>query len=298
MTSAGSVGVVIATRNRAHRLADTLVRLHDLPERPDIAVVDNGSEDGTADMVAARFPQVRLLRRERNHGAVARNHGARALSTPYVAFCDDDSGWEPGALGRAAELFDRHPDVGLIAASVRVGADGAADPLDRLLATSPLGAAHPLPGTRVLGFLACAAVVRRRAFLEVGGFHPLLFFGAEETLLAYDLRTRGWEVTYCPQVVARHDPATETRTGRSVLVRRNELLTVWLRRPAGLVLRRTAALAARALRDGDARRALGGAVARLPAAVRARAVLPPEVEAAARRVELQPAAPEGPVRHG
>jgi GT2 family glycosyltransferase len=291
MTSAASVGVVIATRNRAARLATALHALAELPERPEVVVVDNGSTDGTADLVAERFPGVRLLRLTRNHGAVARTYGARELDTPYVAFCDDDSGWEPGALGRAADLLKAHPRLGVVAARVRVGADGREDPLNAVLAASPLGPAEGPPGTRVLGFLACAAVVRRRAFLEAGGFHPVLFFGAEETLLAYDLCTRGWEVAYCPEVVARHHPGAEERGGRSALMRRNELLTVWLRRPWPLAVRRTAALALEARRDVAARAALRGALARLPATLRRREVLPPEVEAAARRVELPAAGP-------
>ena len=277
--------VVIATRDRAARLARTLARLTRLPERPDVLVVDNASSDGTAEL-ARGFPGVRVLRAPVNRAALARNDGVAALDAPYVAFSDDDSWWEPGALSRAAALLDAHPRLGLVAAAVRVGADGGArDPLDRVLAASPLGAAPGLPGRRVLGFLGCAAVVRRSAFLDAGGYHPLLFFGAEETLLAYDLSARGWGVSYCPEVVAVHDPAEGPRDGRSALVRRNELLTAWLRRPLPLALRRTTALAAGAGRAPDARRALAGALARLPAALRARRPLPAEVERAARLLE-------------
>ncbi|WP_461030861.1 glycosyltransferase family 2 protein, partial [Streptomyces sparsus] len=233
MTSASPtgppVGVVIATRNRADRLAETLRRLTGLPERPPVVVVDNGSTDGTGDLVTRRFPQVRLLSPGRNLGAVARNHGVAALGTPYVAFCDDDSWWAPGSLATAARLFDGHERLGLLAASTRVGPDGADDPLNEVLARTPLPRPADLPGRQVLGFLGCAAVVRRRAFMEAGGFHPLLFFGAEETLLAYDLAARGWGVVHCPEVEARHHPATGPREGRSALVLRNELLTAWLR---------------------------------------------------------------------
>lgn len=286
------VGVVIATRDRAERLAGTLRRLRGLPERPPVVVVDNGSRDDTRAMVRARFPEVRLLTRERNRGALARNDGAAALETPLVAFSDDDSWWEPGALARAAEVFAGHPRLGLLAARTLVGPHGRRDdPLNALLAGSPLGRPAGLPGPRVLGFLGCAAVVRRRAFLAAGGYHPVLFFGAEETLLAYDLAARGWELCYCPEVLARHDPAAGGRGDRSALVRRNELLTVWLRRPLGTALARTAALAAHGPRDAAARRALAGALPRLPAALRARRRLPPEVEAAARRLEAWRRAP-------
>ncbi|PAK21928.1 glycosyl transferase, partial [Streptomyces sp. alain-838] len=160
-----------------------------------------------------------------------------------------------------------------------------ADPLNDLLADSPLGTATDLPGTQVLGFLGCAAVARRTAYLDAGGYHPLLFFGAEETLLAYDLAARGWGVTHCPDVLAHHHPDPGPRTGRPAVVLRNELLTAWLRRPLPYALARTRALAAEARRDPHARRALRETLTRLPAALRARRPLPPHVERAARLLD-------------
>jgi N-acetylglucosaminyl-diphospho-decaprenol L-rhamnosyltransferase len=281
------VGVVIATRDREKPLARTLERLCALPEQPPVVVVDNASTDGTRAMVTERFPQVRLLPLRTNQGALARNAGVRALDTPFVAFSDDDSWWEPGSLATAADLLTAHPRLGLVAAAIRVGATGEPDPLNDVLAASPLGGAEDLPGVQVLGYLGCAAVARRSAYLEAGGYHPLLFFGSEETLLAYDLAACGWGVTHCPEVVARHEPADGPRTARAVLLRRNDLLTTWLRRPLPLAARRTAALARAAWHDRDARTALRQALARLPAVVRAREVLPPAVEAAARRVDAQ-----------
>ncbi|MGW0288357.1 glycosyltransferase family 2 protein [Streptomyces tuirus] len=279
------VGVVIATRNRSATLATALRRLLALPERPEILVADNASTDDTRALLARDFPRVRVLALPVNHGALARNHGARALNTPYVAFSDDDSWWAPGALGTAARLFEGHPRLGLIAARTLVGPTADPDPLNDVLADSPLGRVADLPGTQVLGFLACASVVRRRAYLDVGGFHRLLFFGAEETLLAYDLAACGWGVSHCPDVVAHHHPAPGPRTGRPAVQRRNELLTAWLRRPVPYALGRTRALAAEARHDDHARRALCGALVRLPAALRARRPLPPEVERAARLTE-------------
>ncbi|WP_371668742.1 glycosyltransferase [Streptomyces sp. NBC_00289] len=281
-TERSAIGVVIATRNRSARLAVTLRHLLDLPERPQIVVADNASTDDTRAMLVRDFPRVRVLALPSNRGALARTHGLRALDTPYVAFSDDDSWWAPGALATAAGLLDSHPRLGLLAARTLVGPEETADPLNDVLAASPLGPADDLPGVQVLGFLACAAMTRRTAYLDAGGFHPLLFFGAEETLLAYDLAARGWGVAHSPEVVAHHHPAPSPRSDRPAVVRRNELLTSWLRRPVPHALARTRALAADARRDHAARRALREALVRLPAASRARRPLPPHVERAAR----------------
>ncbi|EPD95379.1 glycosyltransferase [Streptomyces albus] len=283
------LGVVIATRDRQRTLAATLERLLALPEEPRVLVVDNASRDGTAAMVTRSFPGVQLLRLPVNRGALARNEGVKALRTPYVAFSDDDSWWEPGALRTAVDILAARPATGLLAAGITVGDEGRPDPLNSVLAASPLGDGSAPGSRRVLGFLGCAAVVRRHAYLDVGGYHPLLFFGAEETLLAYDLAAAGWEVIHCPQVVARHSPADAPRPGRQALVRRNELLIAWLRRPLPVALRRTAALCGDALHDPGARRAARELLPRLPAALRHRRPLPPPVERAARLVEGAPA---------
>jgi GT2 family glycosyltransferase len=279
------VGIVIATRNRSASLARTLDRLLDLPERPEILVVDNASTDDTRARLARDFPKVRVLSLPSNRGAIARTHGVRALRTPYVAFSDDDSWWAPGALDHAAKLLDAHPRLGLIAAATLVGPNEEPDPLNDVLATSPLGSAQDLPGTQVLGFLACASVVRRESYLDAGGFHPLLFFGGEEILLAYDLAARGWGVTHCPDVVAHHHPDPAPRNGRPAVQRRNELLTAWLRRPLPHALTRTRELATDARRDPTARQAMRQTLTRLPAALRARRPLPVYLERAARMLD-------------
>ncbi|MER7516730.1 glycosyltransferase [Streptomyces sp. NPDC126499] len=277
--------VVVITHNRRDQLLGTLDRLSRLPERPQVIVVDNASADGTPEAVARRHPDVVLLTPGRNLGAPGRTLGVRRARTPYVAFSDDDSWWEPGSLARAADLLDRHERVGLIAAGVRTGPDGAGDPLNDVLAGSPLGRDDGLPGPRVLGYLACAAVARRDAYLAAGGYHPLLFIGGEETLLAYDITARGWDVCHCPDVVAVHHPVGGVRPGRPAAQRRNGVVTAWLRRPLPVALRRTGELAVDAWNDPEARQALRGVLARLPAALRERRPLPARVEAAARRVD-------------
>jgi GT2 family glycosyltransferase len=280
------VTVAVITRDRREQLLATLGRLARLPERPALVVVDNGSRDGTADAVLTRFPGVLLLNPGRNLGATGRNLAVRHARTPYVAFSDDDSWWAPGSLARAAGLFDAHPRLGLIAARTLVGPGDREDPLNALLAGSPLPVPPGVPGTAVLGFLACGSVVRRAAFEEAGGFHPLLFFGAEETLLAYDLAARGWVVQHVPSVVAHHHPATGPRGGRGSAVRRNAVLTAWLRRPLPVAAGHLWRLTADALRgDRAARGALPGTAARLPAALHARRRLPAEVERACRLLE-------------
>src|SRR3954471_4137026 len=176
------IGVVVATRNRAERLVDSVAHVLELSRDPPVVVVDNGSTDGTPDLVREAHPGVRVIRLLRNHGAAARTIGAALLNTTYVAFSDDDSWWAAGALEHSSALFAAHPRLALIASRTLVGPAEKLDPVSAEMAESPLPPDPSTPGAPVLGFIACGAVVRRSAFLEAGGFHPKLGLGGEETL--------------------------------------------------------------------------------------------------------------------
>jgi GT2 family glycosyltransferase len=272
------VTVVIATRDRIAGLTRTLTRLAELPERPAVIVVDNGSTDGTVNCVRGQFPQVRVLALRHNAGATARNRGVAAARTAYVAFADDDSWWAPYALSRAYGLFEDHPRLALIAARTLVGPDERLDPMSAFMASAPIGSCPDLPGPTVLGFLACAAIVRRRAFLECGGFDPVVFFMGEEARLAYDLTAAGWGLAYCPDVVAHHHPSPGGGRGpKQRLAARNRALTAWMRRPFRTATAETAGFIRMMAKSGDYR-ALAGFAARLPRAVLRRRAPHPGLE--------------------
>jgi GT2 family glycosyltransferase len=279
-----NVTVVIATRNRPAELARTLGRLSALSPAPPIVVVDNASEgaaDGELDWLRRNPAAAQLVALPRNLGGAARTVGARYARTPYVAFSDDDSWWAPDALSRAAAALDRHPRLAMVVGRTLVGPSARPDPLNAALAASPLPErVTGLPGRPVLGGLACATVVRRSAFLQAGGFHPVLMVGGEEALLCYDLAAGGWGVRFLPEVVAHHHPASHRPplAHRQAVQRRNAALTRWLRRPLPVAAADTWRLARRAPGDPVARAALVGLIRRLPVALAERRRLPAPVE--------------------
>ncbi|WP_369139904.1 glycosyltransferase family 2 protein [Modestobacter versicolor] len=284
------VTVVVATRDRRASLVRTLDRL---AGGPPVLVVDNASTDGTATAVRAAHPGVGVVELPANTGAVARTHGVWLAGTPYVAFADDDSWWEPGALDRAADLLDAHPGVAVVVGRVRLAADGRDDAVTRKHRAAVLGRSPA--GPDVLSFPAFAAVGRRDAHLAVGGFSPLLFFGGEEHLLALDLAAAGWQLVFADDVVAWHDPAGPDRPtpARWALQTRNDVLVDWLRLPLPVALGSTGRLARRAVRDPAARRALAGLLRRLPAALRLRRPVPAALERRFARAQRPAAQPTG-----
>lgn len=270
------VTVVVATRDRVVELRRSLAR-HEAP----VIVVDNASTDGTT--MVARAAGADVVPLLHNLGAAARNVGTRRAATRYVAFADDDSWWAPGALARATAILDAYPRTALVAARVLVGEEERLDPVSAAMRRAPLGRPDWLPGPATLGFLACAVVVRRAAYLEAGGFAESLHFGGEEELLALDLAAAGWGLAYVPELVVHHHPARAGRDPgrRRRLQARNRLLTAWLRRPLTVVARTALDCA----RTADGRAGLLQAARLAPSLGNARHLLPPEVERARRRLE-------------
>jgi GT2 family glycosyltransferase len=266
-------------------LATTVARLLDTTECP-IIVVDNASEDDSVAImsrIAARSShRLRIIGLDTNRGAVGRNVGVAACWTPYVAFCDDDSWWTPEAPAIGADHFDRHPSLGLLAARTIVWPQRREDPLTDQLANSALGRRADLPGPSILGFMCCSAMVRKRAFEAAGGFSEVLHFRGEEQLLALDMASLGWDLCYCPEMIAIHQPSTtrSTTAAQDARVLRNAVLTTWMRRPMRHCLEATGTLLRAALRDRDHARGAAEAILRLPSVVNERRPLPPDVEQA------------------
>ncbi|MGK5681323.1 glycosyltransferase family 2 protein [Actinoplanes sp. URMC 104] len=274
------IGVVVITWQRRDEALAAVQRLRELPEQPHVVLVDNGSTDGTADAVREQFPEVEVVALTENMGAVGRNIGVARLRTPYVAFCDDDTWWEPGSLSAAADALDAYPRLGLVNARIVVEPAGVDDPIVEELRDSPVPGPDWLPGPALGSFLAGATVVRREAFEQAGGFSPRLWLGGEEELLATDLLSAGWELCYLEDLVVHHRAsALRDATHRRRVGLRNTLWFVWMRRPIRPALRRTAFLARTVPRDRVSALAVLDAARGLPWLIRQRRPRPADVEA-------------------
>jgi len=264
--------IVIATYNRCTILLQTLAHLSALPEGPPITVVDNGSSDNTTVAVRAYYPAVHIITLNKNIGAAARTVGARAVRAPFIAFCDDDGWWADGAVWRAVEILREHPRLALINARMVVGDEQRLDPACREMAKSD--------DNSIAFFLGGACVMRRDAFLQVGGYHHRFHIGAEESLLALDLAQAGWELRYRKELVVHHYPATISRfpNERRRLVMRNRVWTAWLRGSPSRALCATVNLLRDALHDPIARSAFCDAFRGLPWVLRERRPVSPHLQ--------------------
>ena len=278
------IAVVILSFNRAEELLRTVAHTVALPERPRVIVVDNGSTDGSAQLVAKRFPWVRVIALPRNVGAAARNIGAIMAGTQYVAFSDDDTLWTGGSLQAAVKILREHPRVGVISARILVGARKE-DPASRAMASSPLPSAG-YPGRVVIGFMAGACVFRRCAFQESGGYEPKLFIGGEEALLALDLATRGWAMLYSDALIVFHYPSNyRDAAARTRLLTRNAIWVGWLRRHYMSAAHQTVRALVRGARDRSVRRGCIDALKDMHWVMQQRRTVPAHVESSWLQIE-------------
>jgi GT2 family glycosyltransferase len=266
-----NVTTVVMSRNRRDDLMRTLP-LHD----PPVILVDNGSTDGTAEAVRVRHPDIDVVALDRNHGAAARNIGVQLATTPYVAFADDDSWWARGALRKAVEILEADAGIAVVNGKILLGTENRVDPVCDVMARSPLSSVQGR-WPSLLGFVACASVVRRSAFLASGGFDEVVFFPGEEERVALDLATLGAAVVYADDVIVHHHPSAsrDSDLRRRRVIARNRILTATMRRPWRVVARE---IADSARSEPGMWHAVVDAVPRLPRAIAARKRLPAEVE--------------------
>jgi mycofactocin system glycosyltransferase len=206
---APSITVVVPTRDRAPELADCLGALAGLdypPERLEVIVVDDGSEDpGPVAKVAAAHG-ARLVVEDRNRGpAFARNQGAREATGELLAFVDSDCVPEPGWL-RALTPYFAWERVGAVGG--RTVAYRRASRLDRYEeVSSPLDMGTRLlfegEGTSSLYVPTCNLLVRRSVYHELAGLRESLRLG-EDVDFCWRLRESGRVLVYSPDGVVRH----------------------------------------------------------------------------------------------
>jgi GT2 family glycosyltransferase len=296
------VTVAVVTWNAADLVVACLDSLgrQTLPHR--VVVVDNASVDGTADLLAARFPDVRVVRNPENRGFAGGMEAALAVvETPLVALLNNDAVAEPDWLARLVGTMDAHPEAAAVTSRLLL-ADVQPPTLNNagvLLLDDGYGADRGLgePADRfseadeVFGFSGGAALLRTEAVRRVGGFPGPYFLYYEDTDTSWRLRRAGWTIRYEPAAVVHHrHSATADQTSAMFAYwnERNRLLMHLRCAPLGRVaavwgrfLLTTASLAVRRLLGGPRPpayqqhvrlrlRALAGAVRLAPWAVGAR----------------------------
>lgn len=216
--------VIIVNYNGWHVLETCLRSLERQSTPPgEVLIVDNGSTDGSPDLIQHRFPTYQVLPQQQNLGFAAGNNvAARVASGDVFVLVNNDTILSPDFLSEITAPFDLDPNLGSVAATMTfsrspdVVASAGIDVFDNgLVLDRGLGCdcREFTEVQEIFGASAGAAAYRRTAFLQASGFASSFFMYLEDADLAWRLRLLGWRSVHAPRAIALHDYSASSVEG-------------------------------------------------------------------------------------
>jgi hypothetical protein len=237
------LGIVVVNYNVRDLLRDCLASVYD--SRGDftfeVCVVDNDSTDGSAGMVAAEWPQVRLIRADNSGYAAGNNLGLRAFGfgggspeARYALLLNPDTLVAPRVLADLVAFMESRPQAGVLGPRL-VREDGSLDKACRRGFPTPTVAFYRLSGlsrlfprsprfgrynvtylspdvtTEVDAVVGACMLIRGQVLSEVGLLDEQYFMYAEDLDLCYRAKQRGWQVWYDADVTVLHYKGQSSR---------------------------------------------------------------------------------------
>lgn len=261
---APQLSILIVSWNVRDLLRTCLLTLPLADPSVEVIVVDSASSDGTAAMVAAEFPAVRLIASPENLGySRGGNVGLQAAHGRYRLVLNPDTEVVGDALPAMLAYMDAHPDVGLLGPQMVFG-DGAPQSTRRrfpslataffestwLQAWAPRGLldrfyVRDLPADQpadVDWVVGAALLVRQSAWEQVGGFDEGFFMYSEELDWCRRLKAAGWRVVHFPGArLVHHEGRSSAQVPAATHIRFNSSKVRYIRkyhgRPAAEALR-------------------------------------------------------------
>lgn len=208
------VSIVVLNYQRLGELTRTIESaLEQRYEPKEIIVVDNASGDGTAEQIAARYPQVRVLALAENLGCGGRNRGMEAARGEFVVTLDNDVRFNsPQEVEKVVAGFAAHPEAAVLVFKVLDDRTSRLHLRDWCHPRSYFDFADAEFETYYIAEGACA--FRRADFLRVGGYFERFRIGCEGWDLALRLLDESLAILHYPRVEVRHAMAAETRGAR------------------------------------------------------------------------------------
>ena len=183
-TTANRISVIIPLYNKRESIARALTSaLTQSPAPREVIVVDDGSTDGSGEVVeamAAEYPVIKLIRQENRGVSAARNRAIEAAEGDFVALLDGDDAWCEGYIAEICRLIDRYPDCGAYATGFNI-VDGA----ERVVADTPKVEGVVdffVEAQRHYVLIPSATTLNRTLALELGAFPEGMRMGEDQYL--------------------------------------------------------------------------------------------------------------------
>jgi GT2 family glycosyltransferase len=210
------VSVIIPNWNGAFHLPTCLdsLRRQTYPH-VEIVVADNGSTDGSLELLAQEYPEVHVLALGENRGfAGACNAGIAAGQGEFLVLLNNDTEVNPQWLERVVIAFQEYPEAGSIASKMLLF-----DQRDTFHTAGDFYRVDGIPGNRgvwqkdtgqydreehVFGACGGSAAYRRTMLDQLGVLDEAFFFSCEDVDLAWRAQLAGWQCVYAPQAVVYH----------------------------------------------------------------------------------------------
>jgi GT2 family glycosyltransferase len=256
------VSVIVVSWNTRNILRGCLLSIFEKTKETsfEVFVVDNNSHDGSAEMVRAEFPAVRLIENTQNRGfAAANNQAIRAASGRYILLLNPDTLVLDDAISRCVKYANLHPKVGVVGCQVledenRISPTGFSFPTPLNMFFQYSGLSRAFPRSRLFGrpdlswwdrnseqdvdvIAGMFMLVRREAIAQVGLLDESYFIYYEETDWCYRFARAGWRRVFIPSARIVHLDGGRKSTSQisiKMFVQMQKSATIYFRKNLGV----------------------------------------------------------------
>ena len=217
------LSIVLVCWNNKEYLSPCLESLYqsDLASQFDVIVVDNGSTDGSQEMLREKYPDVKIIQNDHNVGlGKASNQGIEATTGEFIMLLNNDTIVNKAALDSMVDLMRTQSEAGAVGCkllngdgSFQSGYGGFSTLLEEFLIAIQVGEriwpGYPLQGDsdtiRAVGWMSSACLlVRRKTLDQIGLLDESYFIYGDETDLQYRMKKAGWKAYYIPDATIIH----------------------------------------------------------------------------------------------
>lgn len=188
----------------------------------EIVVADNGSTDGTVEMIKTNFPEVKIIELENNEGVKGYNAAFKLATGKYILILDDDSFPQVNSIQRMVDEFEKDKKIGIVAFDVRNYYN-----YNDISDSGNIGSTEEKK--YLMGFNGAGAGYRKDLFNEIGGYPEEFFLYWNEMDLAIRVLNHGYKIVEFPDIISYHKfaPTNRTSTRGPFYYTRNLYWIIW-----------------------------------------------------------------------